>query len=309
MPRIHSPFFGHRHRDQEMIQRYGICKTDNSIGVGVGIASVVEVEAEARRQVNARDRHKGRRASERATATREAAKKQWSSGTWRYVYATANMCSMREMRRCMLCICVCMHSRRAAASSSYVALQTPSWRRGYQTSRSVERRASSVGPEPYICDAICDIATHSDRSERKPLRVSGGSYAEGNASDERTGRAKTRGLTIPARSRRRRRRGIPVRIPTPHGARPREARRLVAILRRLRVRRLRAPPKQVLSVPLGHARHCTDRAFNALSAHQKQRKNTYMSSAPSLACGTRVRPSPSRTRGSAGSTRATAPGS
>lgn len=101
MPRIHSPFFGHRHRDQEIIQRYGICKTDNSVGVGVGVRIASEVEAEARRQVNARDRHKGRRASERATATRKAAKKQWSSGTWRYVYATANMCSMREMRRCM----------------------------------------------------------------------------------------------------------------------------------------------------------------------------------------------------------------
>ena len=84
-----------------MIQRYGICKTDNSIGVGIRIASEVEVEAEARRQVDAHDRHEGRRASVRATVTREAAKKQWSSGTWRYVYATANMCSMREMRRCM----------------------------------------------------------------------------------------------------------------------------------------------------------------------------------------------------------------
>lgn len=151
MPRIHSPFFGHRHRDQEMIQRYGICKTDNSVGIAG------EVEAEARRQVNARDRHKGRRASERATATREGSKEAMEQRNLAICICDGEHVQHARDEAMYVCICVCMHSRRAAASSSYVALQTPSWRRGYQTSRSVERRASSVGREPYICDAICDM--------------------------------------------------------------------------------------------------------------------------------------------------------
>ena len=37
----------------------------------------------------------------RACERPQLVRQQWSSGTWRYVYATANMCSMREMRRCM----------------------------------------------------------------------------------------------------------------------------------------------------------------------------------------------------------------